>query len=122
MIHEDRTEDTFCGAVHQLMEKLICRYPEGQIVFMTPLHTISEDEAALNAFGIRRCAKLERYVDAIQEAAGYYGLPVLDMFRTSGMQPRVPVIQALYMPDGLHPSDAGNRRIAKRLEGFLRSL
>jgi len=119
---QDRTEDTFCGAVHQLIEKLIIRYPQSQLVVMTPMHTVSEDEVEWNSFGVRRCTRLECYVDAIREAAAYYGIPVLDMFRTSSIQPRVPVLKDLYMPDGLHPSDAGNRRIAKRLEGFLRSL
>ena len=31
----DRTEQTFCGAVHVLCEKLINRYPESKIIFIT---------------------------------------------------------------------------------------
>ena len=34
----------------------------------------------------------------------------------------IPVLRELFLPDGLHPSDAGNRRIADRLEAFLRAL
>ena len=34
----DRTGETFCGAVHLLMETLINKYPASAIVFMTPLH------------------------------------------------------------------------------------
>lgn len=49
-------------------------------------------------------------------------MPVLDLFRTSGLQPRVPLLRELYNPDGLHPNDAGHRRIADRLIGFLTAL
>ena len=120
--HDDRTDATFCGAVHVLMEKLLERYPQGQIVFMTPLHCVFEDEVGVNPYGVRRCGNLQRYVDAIMEAAAFYGIPVLDLFRTSSIQPRVPFNMQLNMPDGIHPNDAGNARIAGRLEGFLRSL
>ena len=66
--------------------------------------------------------KLEGYVDAIRAIAGYYGIPVLDLFRTSGMQPEVEVLRERFMPDGLHPNDAGHCKIANRLKGFLLSL
>lgn len=60
--------------------------------------------------------------DSITEGAGYYGLPVLDLFNTSGMQPVMEIIKKEYMPDGLHPSDKGARKIAERLYGFLSAL
>ena len=63
-----------------------------------------------------------RIVRIIREVAEYYSLPVLDLFRLSGMQPEIEEIKTRYMPDGLHPSDAGNERIAELLEGFLLSL
>lgn len=118
----DRTENTFCGAFHLLLQKLIGRYPRAQIVVMTPLHRDSEDDLGFNEIGVRREFPLEAYVNAMITVSGYYGIPVLDLYRTSGMQPAVPVLKELYMPDGLHPSDAGNRRIADRLAGFLREL
>ena len=58
----------------------------------------------------------------ISEVAEFYGLPVLDLFSTSGLQPKVDIIKETYMPDGLHPSDAGALRIALRLMGFLQTL
>ncbi len=119
---DDRTLDTFCGAVHVLCLKLLERYPDAQLVFMTPTHRCNENDGPYNLYGTRRAANLEGYVNAIQQIAGYYGIPVLDLFRTSGIQPNVPLIRERYMPDGLHPNDAGNERIARRLLGFLQSL
>lgn len=119
---QDRTENTFCGAVHILIQKLIDRYPRAQIVFLTPMHRVGEDEVEKNEYGFHRGGSLRVYVDAIKEAAEHYGVPVLDLYRMSGLQPEIPALRELYMPDGLHPNDFGNERIANRLEGFLKML
>lgn len=118
----DRTAGSFCGAFHLLMQQLINRYPDSQIVVMTPLHRDSENQLGINEIGIRREFPLESYVDAILAISGYYSIPVLDLFRVSGLQPAVPVLKERYMPDGLHPNDLGHKRIADRLLGFLQSL
>lgn len=118
----DRTEESFCGAFHVLLQKLIHRYPDAQLVVMTPLHRSSENDLGVNEFGIRRERPLEEYVDAIIRISGYYGVPVLDLFRTSGLQPAVPVLQERFMPDGLHPNDLGQKKMADKLLGFLKSL
>lgn len=118
---DDRTEETFCGAMHCLLQKLITRYPRAQIVVMTPLHRLGEDKL-YDDNGHRHIASLEEYVDAIIDICGYYAVPVLDLYRVSGLQPEVPVLQEMYMPDGLHPNDAGHERIARKLQGFLDTL
>jgi lysophospholipase L1-like esterase len=47
---------------------------------------------------------------------------VLDLYRTAGICPRIPEHIHLFMPDGLHPNDAGAARIAERLAAFLMAL
>ena len=118
----DRTEDTFYGAMHVLLQRLVEKYPNAQLVVMTPLHRCTEDEGGLNPDGLRRAGVLKDYVDAIIEVAALYAIPVLDLYRTSGLQSRVPVIRQLFVPDGLHPNDAGHEKLAKRLLGFLQTL
>ena len=115
-------ERTFCGAYHHLCRKLIARYPEAQLVIMTPTHRDSEDKDTDNEWGVRLSTNLRGYVDAIVEIGAFYSIPVLDLYRVSGIQPRVPELKALYMPDGLHPNDAGHVRIAEKLIGFLNTL
>lgn len=110
-----KSEYTFYGAMHILCNKLIHKYPAAEIVFATPLHRCDED-------GFPGKMPLKKYVDIIKEVAGFYGLPVLDLFKTSGIQPKVDIIKEKYMPDGLHPSDVGAERIAERIYGFLKSL
>lgn len=114
---EDRTEDTFCGACHVLFRGLIEKYPTAQIVVMTPLQCGS---------GRNPCANTGRplidYVDMIIRIAGEYALPVLDLYRVSGICPEIEAHRAAFCPDGLHPNDAGSARIAARLESFLKAL
>ena len=70
----------------------------------------------------RERSGLEKYVDIIREVAQFYSLPVLDLFAMGGIQPIVETNRQKYCPDGLHPNDAGNRLIADRLVGLLRTL
>lgn len=115
----DRTPDTFYGACHYLFSGLVSRYPGKPVVIMTPLHRVGEREVKLRH---GRPVTLKTFVDIIREVAEYYALPVCDLYRMSGLQPEVPAIQEAYIPDGLHPNDAGHRKIAAYLGNFLESL
>ena len=116
----DRLVYTFYGACHVLFEKLINRYPGKPIVVMTPLHR--ENDENVTPEGHLKNLTLRDYVAVIREVAEYYSIPVLDLYAESGIQPNVPVLKKLYCPDGLHPNDMGNARIADMLEKFLRRL
>lgn len=118
---KDRENTTFYGACHVLFRKLIEKYLGNQIVVITPLHRVNED----NPCGKHKPSKvgtLKDYVKAIREVAEYYSLPVLDLFATSGLQPNIKAIKENYMPDGLHPNDAGHEIIANKIIRFLKAL
>lgn len=119
---QDRTKETFYGAYHLLLQQLINRYPYAQLIVMTPLHRCSEEDMPFNEAGIRRQGTLRRYVQAIREVAEFYGVPVVDLFAESGLQPRVELHRVMYVPDGLHPNDAGHVKIAECLLRKLRRL
>lgn len=120
----DRTPYTFYGACHTLFKGVINKYPKAEIVVMTPLHRIEEDDPRGDGFKKdgEGMAPLSVYVDIIKEVACFYSLPVLDLWSVSGIQPKVQVLREKYCPDGLHPNDAGHKIIASRLAGFLKSL
>ena len=117
----DRTPYTFYGACHTLIEKLIEKYPDSLIVFMTPIHRCSEDNPRGDGNKPER-GPLKRYVEIIKEVTEYYSIPTLDLWSCSSIQPKNPIIKEKYCPDGLHPNDAGHEIIAKRLAGFLQTL
>ena len=117
---DDRSEYTFYGAMHSLINRLVKRYPDATVVFMTPLHRTSES-VTVNEIG-QPTVRMKYYVDAIREVCEYYSVPVLDLYASSGLQPVIPVIKERFMPDGLHPNNAGAKIIAERLYGFLSAL
>ena len=113
---EDRTADTFCGALHELYTSLLEKYPEAVIMVMTPLHRSSEHEPNMHG------KVLADYVSAIRAAAEHYSLPVLDLWAVSGIQPAVPVMKEKFMPDGLHPNDAGHVILTNKIVKFIENL
>jgi len=121
-------EYTFYGALHSLCKRLINKYPEGTIVFMTPLHRTSENTVRYDSVmhnGVDYNGErpnLKAFVNAIKEVCEYYSIPVLDLYSTIGIQPSLEILKTKYMPDGLHPSAAGAAKIAMRLATFLDTL
>ena len=117
----DRTPYTFYGALHCLYTALTEKYPDVPVVILTPLHRLNEDSPK----GDNKpepVGTLKEYVNIIREVAEYYSFPVLDLFKESGLQPKVPVIQQKYRPDGLHPNDDGNAILAHKIARFLEML
>ncbi len=113
---DDRTEGTFCGALHVLYTMLLEKYPDSAIFVITPLHR--ETESIPNTHG----KTLHDYVQAIRQTAEYYSLPVLDLYANYGVQPAVPVMKERYMPDGLHPNDEGHALLARKIIQFIKTL
>lgn len=121
----DRTPDTFCGALHVLYTALIERFPRAEIVVITPLHRLNEDNPngdCWNKYEGVTYGVLKKYADQIRTTAEYYSLPVLDLYACGKMQPKVEILRELYMPDGLHPNDAGHEILTERILSFLKAL
>ena len=114
----DRNDDTFYGALHNLCTDLIARYPDALIVFLTPTHRLNENRV-YNEWGVRSVGSLRDYVNCIREVTEYYSIPVIDLYRESGIQPEIPELRERFMPDGLHPNDAGHERIYSLVRDFL---
>ncbi|MBE6886754.1 MAG: SGNH/GDSL hydrolase family protein [Ruminococcaceae bacterium] len=119
----DRTPETFWGALHTLYSSLAAKYPAAKIVVLTPTHRLDEGNPR-GAFDYKPApvASLREYVSIIREVAEYYSFPVLDLFASSGLQPAIPAIQERFMPDGLHPNNAGHEKLADQIVKFLRAL
>lgn len=118
----DRTPDTFYGALHTLYTYLCENYPKAQKVIMTPLHRVNEESLLCDHNSVVPIAPLKTYVEIIREVAEYYSYPVLDMFKVSGIQPNIQKVKELFMPDGVHPNDAGYELISEKVIGFLKTL
>lgn len=121
---EDNDVYTFYGAVKTLCLYLIKNFPDKPIVFMTPLHRLNEelDYNKRKEENNPNAKPLSDFVNAIREVCELFSIPVLDMFKDSGMPARVWAWCEKYMPDGLHPNDEGQKLIANKLQKFLENL
>lgn len=116
------TDDyTFYGALNNLYTRIIRRFPRSKVVVLTPTHRGGEN-MLINERGVRNQTNLAGYVKIIREVAEKYGLPVIDFYAKSGISPEIPEQFDYYMPDGLHPSDAGNRRLAEFFVNAVKEL
>lgn len=128
------TNNTFYGAMKNLCEGLLTKYPNKVIFFTTPLKRaqkfangnggtytadgVTTTPASKNKYG----KTLMDYCDIIKEVCGYYGIPVLDMNRESGLNPHI-AAQAIYFDnDGTHPNSDGKILMARRVAGWLTQL
>ena len=121
---EDRTPETFCGAVYFLMTLLKEEYGK-PVVFMTPAHCffkgVSDKEPSPRH--VKRDARpLAEYVEVIKARGKELGVPVLDMFENLGLDPNNDEQRAKYTADGLHFNDEGHAYIAAALAKFLKAL
>lgn len=100
----DATTDSFYGGLNLLMCGLKQMYPDGNIVFMTPLRRAGYMRRNKNGY----C--LNQYVTAIQEMASVYGIRVLDLFNEPELD--FSSKKNTYLVDGLHPNEMGQALIS----------
>lgn len=114
---------TLRGRINIALGDLKRRYPEKQIVILTPIHrayatfgpqNIQPDESFPNHIGLY----FLDYVEAIKEAGDVWGVPVIDLCALSGINPMVEE-QVPYFSnaetDRLHPNAKGHERLARTL-------
>lgn len=100
----DMTPDTFYGGVNLLMCGLKQMYPEGNLVFITPLKR--RGYMRRNQFGYA----MADYVAAIEQMGNFYGIRVLNAFEEPELD--FSSKQAIYLSDGLHPNAKGQALLA----------
>lgn len=106
----DRTPYTFYGALHTMFAGLIEKYKGKTIVFVTPLKRAqtpyvtpeSENENSLT---------LSEYRDIMLEVCDYYGIPVIDVFSISGLNPYLDSQSNLFDSAKTHPFQWGHYRL-----------
>ena len=111
----DKTSDTFYGAVYELLTVLKEKYPKAGLLLVTPLHRVGESDT-VNEYGLPAIKTLGQVVQAEKEVAKKLGVPVLDLYNCKDLNALEKTAAEKYIsPDGLHPNDAGHRRIAEEI-------
>lgn len=131
-------EDTFRGRINKALFYLKSRYPDKQIILLTPLHreafrasptNEAPGEEYSNALGIF----LDEYVNTVKEAGGVWSVPVIDLYSLSGLMPKVDEMKPYFRTrvkgmnpeefrDYLHPNSEGHLRMAYTIAYQLLAL
>ena len=101
----DITADTFYGGLNLMMCEMMQRYPDAEIVFLTPLRRLRDTKP--NKTG----SVLGDYAQAIREMAAFYDIPVIDLY--SAQEVYFLADRTRYIKDGIHPNDAGQEILAR---------
>lgn len=121
------TKSTFCGAMHTICQKLLDAYKgkNKDFVFVTPIKRYQTNtwECKYPEDKNSKGQSLKDYVDAIIEICEYYSIPVIDLYRISGMNPHIDT-SLFGDTDGkaVHPNLEGHKRMASFVIGFLESI
>lgn len=109
--------NTFYGSYRTAVEYLLEVKPIQRIVLFTPLqrNNAGYDVNYTNAAG----HKLIDYVDAVKAVGQMYGLPVCDMYSTSGF---TQLTLSAYTIDGLHPNNVGYSRMGSVAVQFMKGV
>ncbi|MBT9776726.1 SGNH/GDSL hydrolase family protein [Clostridium sp. MCC353] len=118
--HGNEAGYTFWGALDYVLKCLRKRYPQADIIWLTPLERVQrpygmenvEDRAGDNILGLT----LEDYAGALKEAGKRYGFPVIDMKQEAE---RAGMDIESHFEDKIHPNGAGyvmiNRIISEEI-------
>lgn len=120
---------TFYGACIECVKKIITLYPAKRIfcVGTTPRYINVDADEYSNDTPNNINLYLLDYVDALKKVAEYFGLPFLDLYRTSGIN-KLNISQYMFMQtlNGnkyyLHFSVDGEYQIAYRMAGFISKI
>lgn len=119
--------NTFYGALKNLCEGLLDKYPTKNIMFITPMKNRGYVAGSTTCpawneqNGINKT--LTDYRNAVIEVCDFYSIPVLDLYTLSGISPENENQVQNLMPDRLHPNTKGNLEIlAPKIASFMNNL
>ena len=122
----DTSTSTISGRINRALSKLIDKFPTATIAVITPLPR--SDNHGSNANNNSQGYTLEQLSELIIKYAKHYSLPYLDLYHESNLPVWTAAGNAYYFtapsltePDGLHPNDAGQQKMAGKIKAFINS-
>ena len=105
---------TFSGALNTLFAGLVEQYPDSRIIALTPIQR--SDRTGSNDAGYN----LEDYANCVTSIAGNYDqVDSIDLYHAPELNFSTEEASSAYLADGLHPNDAGQKKIAEYVLGVM---
>lgn len=117
---QDCTEYTFYGALNILIKKLKDKYPQSNLIFMTPIPFV--EEKSPEYAHINKGHYFYEYLDAIKEVCAYHSVILFDLHSEIGIDSKNEQDRVQFYSDSIHLNDNGYKKISEKLENFLRYL
>ena len=115
---DDESVYTFNGALNTLLKKAVFDFGKANVIVMTPMHRVGEDNLKGEGNKTVDGEKLSTYVDVIKRQAQKYGLHVIDLYGEKLLNPNVSDY-AKFFADGLHPNNEGHALLANIIKEHL---
>ncbi len=123
---EDKTPETFWGAVNYLMCTLKEKFAGKPVVFLTParnrLRGITDEVPSARPMKKEDAMPLKGYADIIKQAGKTNGVYILDLYNDFRINPNIEEHFEKYTVDGLHFNDEGHKALAKIIRDYLLAL
>lgn len=126
---DDKGDISFYGALNTIIPGILAAHPNSRLIWITPTHRYGRGTSGIlgTAFTYDyipngRGHNLKDYVDAIKAVCERHSVPVIDLFNISGIDPSISEVRSKYMPDGLHPNEAGHEKIASIIAASIEDL
>ncbi len=126
---DDKGDISFYGALNTIIPGILAAHPNSRLIWITPTHRYGRGTSGIlgTAFTYDyipngRGHNLKDYVDAIKAVCERHSVPVIDLFNISGIDPSISEVRSKYMPDGLHPNEAGHEKIASIIAASIENL
>ena len=119
----DTEDTTFYGALDKMFKYATQNFQGKDIYVFTPLQNdwIKRPANDGTTDGRNRSGKyLKEYVEAINQVAEKYAIPVCDLYSTM-FYPFAEGFTEKYMPDGLHPNESAHKLMANKMANFIES-
>ena len=106
---------TFSGAFEALVLKLVNAYPNAKIGYIIPQKMYAQNDHSAAGHVHRR------FFDRAVEICQKWGIPVIDLWRASPLNPKLPNASLFYV-DGQHLTLEGYRKITPMIEAWMCDL
>ena len=117
----DSTTDTLMGGLNLMLTYIMTNSPTAKIGVITPAKSICNGNSSfleVNSKG----NTLVNYCNAIEEVCAKFGVPCYNLYENCMMNIDIDSIKTTYIPDGIHLSNAGHKKISNGLSKFIERL